>query len=278
MTTKNNRHHDREHEQASFYSTYVEPQHNTAFVNQDFRFGCPSVARIAYPQPAMQRIFCVPIAFKPARERQTQRDAIFLLDRRRSLVIIGLHLGVAHGWAGFLYATLCWRRAADVPLPPQVEARLEQLAALAEPYGRGLRWAWQMPRETPEASYMPGWCNGSSGYVFLWSLAHSLLADERYLDLARGAAWDACDAPDRAGSLCCGLVGRSYALLNLYKHTGEVEWLTRARDLGERAARGGPIDPRFSHSLYKGDVGLAILAADLAQPDYAAQPFFEPES
>jgi hypothetical protein len=29
------------------------------------------------------------------------------------------------------------------------------------------------------------------------------------------------------------------------------------------------------HSLYKGDVGVAVLIADLERPEFAAMPFFE---
>ena len=77
-------------------------------------------------------------------------------------------------------------------------------------------------------------------------------------------------------TLCCGLAGRAYALLNLYRHTKETVWLDRARDLAARAARVGNIPKEYSHSLYKGEFGLAVLAADLDQPNEATMPFFEP--
>src|SRR5215472_19050978 len=41
------------------------------------------------------------------------------------------YLGVAHGWAGFLLATLRWCAAAGVPRPAAVEDRLTQLAGQA---------------------------------------------------------------------------------------------------------------------------------------------------
>jgi hypothetical protein len=34
--------------------------------------------------------------------------------------------------------------------------------------------------------------------------------------------------------------------------------------------------PEFARSLYKGEFGLAVLAADLEVPDEAVMPFFEP--
>jgi eukaryotic-like serine/threonine-protein kinase len=123
---------------------------------------------------------------------------------------------------------------------------------------------------------MPGWCNGSAGHVFLWSLANQLLGSARYLDLAVGASWNCWDSPDPAGTLCCGLVGRSYALLNLYRHSGETVWLERARDLAVRASNEGRMPPEYPHSLYKGHFGLAVLGVALERPDEARMPFFEP--
>jgi len=186
------------------------------------------------------------------------------------------NLAVAHGWAGMLYAALQWCRTTGTEPPAGVERRLVELAALAEPAGRGVRWPW-LTGGGKRVGYMPGWCNGSAGFVFLWTLAWRTFGSERFLDLATGAAWDAWEAPDRVGSLCCGLVGRAYALLNLHRHTGERVWLARARDLAVRAAREESFSERFPHSLYKGDLGLAVLAADLERPEEAAMPFFEEE-
>ncbi len=183
----------------------------------------------------------------------------------------GLNLGIAHGWAGVLHATLRWSRSAAAAPPDQTVARLAELADLARPCGRGLRWRWN------DAGFMPGWCNGSAGFVFLWTLAHRMLGEERFRSLAEGAAWNAWEAPDGVASLCCGFAGRAYALLNLYRHGGGAEWLERARELAERAAVAVERSPEPPHSLYKGSLGVAVLAADLARPEAAAMPFFEEE-
>lgn len=182
------------------------------------------------------------------------------------------NLGMAHGWAGFLYATLQWCEHTGRGLPAGVRTRLDQLAALAEPAGRGLVWPWTRVRGT-DASYMPGWCNGSAGYVHLWTLAARVLGAPAFSALAEGAAWDAWDAQDTSGTLCCGLAGRAYALLALHRHTGDAAWLERARLLGERAPQ-GRFEDDYPHSLYKGRMVLPALAADLDDPAHAAQPFF----
>lgn len=185
------------------------------------------------------------------------------------------YLGIAHGWAGFMYATLTWCAVANAPLPEGMERRLDELAGLALPSGRGLEWAWVLnqPGDPPT---MAGWCNGSCGYVFLWTLASASLGKRRYLDAAIGAGWNTWESPDPAASLCCGLAGRAYALLNLYRHTGEPVWLARARLLCARAEREGQTHREYPHSLWKGELGVAVLAADLEEPDWARMPFFEP--
>jgi serine/threonine-protein kinase len=187
------------------------------------------------------------------------------------------NLGMAHGWAGFLYATFEGCRALGVEPPPAAERCLSELAALAEPTGRGLGWPWSLGRGSGPRTTMPGWCNGSAGHVHLWCAAHRRLGDPLYLELAEGAAWDAWEAPERAPTLCCGLVGRAYALLRFYQATGEEAWRRRAAELARRAAVSEGFLEGYPHSLYKGELALAVLAADLERPDAAAQPFFAPE-
>jgi eukaryotic-like serine/threonine-protein kinase len=190
-------------------------------------------------------------------------------------------LGMAHGWAGILYATLRWCRSSGRVFPASLERRLDELAALAEPTGRGVEWPWPV-RDADGAMqmhYMPGWCQGSAGYVVLWSQAHRALGRAEYGALVERAAWNAWESDATVPSLCCGLVGRAYALLTCYRHTGDPRWLARARVLADRAARNtaAGIDRPYAMSLFKGDVGLAVLAADLAAPEAACLPLFEEE-
>lgn len=194
--------------------------------------------------------------------------------------------GIAHGWAGMMYATFCWCRASGAGLPPNISERLNQLASLARHSGRQARWSWNItsePRDVPGA-FMAGWCNGTAGQVYLWLAAHSALKDDRYLVLAEKAAWHAAETDTQIGSLCCGFSGQAYALLALYRHSGERAWLHRAQALAEKAAiayrdmppgRDSDALALRPDSLYKGEVGVAVLAADLEAPDSAALPAFE---
>jgi eukaryotic-like serine/threonine-protein kinase len=186
------------------------------------------------------------------------------------------NLGMAHGWAGYLYASLRWCRAAGSPLPESLAGRLAELAGRARPWGRGLRWRWYA-ESGADVGTMAGWCNGSAGFVFLWTLAESMLGDLRYRRLAEGAAWNAWEAPVAHGTLCCGVAGGAYALLNLHRHGGGEEWLIRARELADRAGLAIERTAEAPDSLYKGAVGVAVLAADLARPADAVFPLFEEE-
>jgi len=189
-----------------------------------------------------------------------------------------MYLGAAHGWAGMLLATLRWCRSAKMARPPGLEERLSQLGALAQPVGLAVRWPWTNAHtRSGSTSFMPGWCNGSAGHVYLWTTAHAMLGDERWLALAEQAAWDVYATPNRVAHLCCGLAGQAWSLVELYRHTGEPRWLTAAMEMGTRAAT-AVVTPQpgtlIPGSLHKGDVGVAALGADLAAPEAAAMPLF----
>jgi serine/threonine-protein kinase len=197
--------------------------------------------------------------------------------------------GAAHGWAGILYATLCWCRSSRAALPIQIEERLNQLASLAEQSGHRARWRWSTHRRHNReiGDYMPGWCNGSAGFVYLWTLAERTLKRAEYGALAEKAGFDTWESEGQIGNLCCGYAGQAYALLNLYRHTGDKAWLHRSQALTQRAARSTMEMPNVGahqelisrpESLYKGEMGIAVLAAELEKPEFAAMPFFDSAS
>jgi serine/threonine protein kinase len=158
-------------------------------------------------------------------------------------------LGIAHGWGGLLFALLRWCQAAGEAAEPY-RGKLEELAALREPDGTGIRWPMHN-RSIDRPTYMSGWCNGPAGHALLWALAHDL----------------------PLGNLCCGLAGVGYACAAAHRVTGDAVWLSRARNAGRRACEDR--SPEFHRdSLYKGAVGAVLLLEQL-DCGSAAAPFVE---
>ena len=176
-------------------------------------------------------------------------------------------LGAAHGWGGIAHALLRWSEATATPPAPEVEALLVALgqARLAD----GL---W--PRRTDAPEVWAGWCHGSAGWAQLWTLAWDVLGDPDALVLAEVAGADAVAIEDAGPGLCCGEGGAAYAALALFRATGDRAWLDHARRLGAHAA-GAATGPSFpEHSLWQGDVGVALLIAELEDPSSATMPLY----
>jgi len=188
-----------------------------------------------------------------------------------------LNLGIAHGWAGALFALLRWREVNSRGGPdPEIEAYLSSIALQAETLGEGLRWQWKNPHSGP-GKFMAGWCNGSAGMVHLWTLAERMLEREEFGQIARRAALNAYEEPAEIGDLCCGAAGRAYAMLDMFRHTGDGDWLERANTLAGRAVELSCHGTLLRNSLYKGEVGIALLFADLERPRLACMPLFDRE-
>jgi hypothetical protein len=181
------------------------------------------------------------------------------------------YLGVAHGWAGLVFALLRWTRATQRNAQPLLAAKLDELAELAIPCEVGLCWT----THNNSSALMPGWCNGTAGYTMLFALAHEVLRMPKHADLAERAAASSWNIETSHGSLCCGNGGNGYAFLAAYRVTSARVWLERAR-VAARRASGHASKPPFRDSLYNGALGVALLASELDRPATAAMPLFEP--
>jgi hypothetical protein len=187
-------------------------------------------------------------------------------------------LGIAHGWAGIVYAILRWREASGHSTGDQLAIRLDELAGSAQRAEDGLRWPRvRQDRAARASDFVPSWCNGSAGFVHLWLTAERVLGDVGYRELAIGAARDTLGPAESGIDLCCGLAGRGYALLALHRASGDEHWLKEARRLTLRALRPQRTDSPLALSLYKGALGPALLAAELPKPATASMPLFEAE-
>lgn len=184
--------------------------------------------------------------------------------------------GIAHGWGGLAYASLMWSCARGLPPPPETRHVLEMLAGLAEPLERGARWPVRRDAGPAETQFWPGWCHGNAGYAFLWTLAESAYGDGTYDAPAEHAAHLAYGLSG-VSSLCCGTAGQAYSLLARYRATGDERWRFRATQLARQSAERDELaaDATSPLSLYKGHVGLALLAAELDEPGRATMPMFE---
>ncbi len=248
-----------------------EPRAELVFGLAGLLVGCGVLLDALAPTPGGEEAMLLPVGHDVSRK---------LLDQLRRMPDLeadapdSITLGVAHGHSGVLYSLLQWAQVTKTAVPDEVTRRLEQLTRLAQPEGRGLAWPVATRRRSPDGMRAT-WCNGAAGHLHLWLLAHQLLGDPEYLHLAEGAAWTVHESPGTGGDLCCGAAGRAYGLLRFFRHTGDQVWLDRAHALAEQAARVIAKRHLRANSLYRGEVGVCLLIADLENPRGARMPLFE---
>jgi serine/threonine-protein kinase len=126
----------------------------------------------------------------------------------------------------------------------------------------------------PHDPHMAGWCHGPAGYAHLWASAARELADEAYAERALQAAEASSATREGIATLCCGLAGQAYATLVAHEVSGDDRWVARARDLAARAVRQVGTRWCLPNSLWKGDLGVALLISDLDRPRTACMPLF----
>ncbi|GLX38449.1 serine/threonine protein kinase [Streptomyces roseochromogenus] len=150
------------------------------------------------------------------------------------------YLGFAHGTSGigcFLLAAAAVtdrREHLDLAL-----AAGEELVATALTVGETAQW----PAQAGDVPTAPYWCHGSAGIgsflVRLWQTT----GDDRFGELARGAARAVVERASRAPlTQCHGLAGNGDFLLDMATATGDPAYRTSAEDLArlvvaERAHR-----------------------------------------
>ena len=185
------------------------------------------------------------------------------------------YLGIAHGWAGILYGILRWTSVTKAILDGIIKSRLDELLFIAErPASHEASWT----RSLSDKAIWTGWCHGSAGYTYLWTLAHRVFKDSTYLELAQSAARYTLNNIERNSiNLCCGTSGQVYALLHLYKYSHNPFWLKEALHLANITFNAIGTHVLVPHSLLKGDLGLALLGIELTKPFQACMPLFESE-
>jgi hypothetical protein len=125
------------------------------------------------------------------------------------------------------------------------------LANWPHPEGRGL--------ESDGGQIRLQWCRGAPGMV----IATAPYLDEELLLAGAELTWRA--GPHQMGkgpAICHGTAGNGYAFLKTAARTGDEHWLERGRRFAVHALEQVDRRGHGRYSLFTGDVGVALYAAD----------------
>ncbi|XP_023939957.2 lanC-like protein 3 homolog [Bicyclus anynana] len=123
------------------------------------------------------------------------------------------------------------------------------------------------------------WCHGAPGTVYLMAKAYLVFKEQKYLNAcvkAEEVVWSK-GLLRKGPGICHGVAGNGYVFLLLFRLTGDVNFLHKAKlfaafmssDEFLRDAR----LPDNPESLYEGTAGTVCFLADVLVPDNAAFPF-----
>jgi hypothetical protein len=120
-------------------------------------------------------------------------------------------------------------------------------------------WPGHEGSEPVEEDIRVQWCHGAPGII---ASASSYLGEELLLAGAE-LTWQAGPhGAEKGPGLCHGTAGNGYAFLKAFERTGDELWLERARRFAVHAL--GQVERRGHgrYSLWTGDLGVALFAAD----------------
>ena len=183
------------------------------------------------------------------------------------------YLGAAHGLVGNVHVLL--RGGALLPAGRREEAErrvIQTLSRAAVVEDGRANWPSQVGGSLiANDRIRVQWCHGAVGVLTaLWATAPD---DDDWSELLLGAGRLVSEAGpirDSAG-LCHGTAGNAYALLSLWRRTGDEMWLERARAFAAHAAE--QVEERATrlghghHSLFTGDEGVALCLASCVTGD-----------
>jgi len=174
------------------------------------------------------------------------------------------YVGAGHGFAGNVYPFL--RAAALLPADQVAlvaERALATLQATAQHADGGANWFAGINPQRP-ADWLPPVqdCHGAPGIVCRLAAAPRTPEWDTLLLQAGELTWRAGPL-SKGASLCHGTAGSGFAMLKLWRRSGEPVWLERARSLALHGC--GQVERhrvdhgQGRHSLWTGDLGLACL-------------------
>ncbi|KAK9268763.1 hypothetical protein L1049_000525 [Liquidambar formosana] len=184
--------------------------------------------------------------------------------------------GAAHGLAGIMHVLM------DMELKPDevedVKGTLRYMIKNCFPSGN------YPSSEGSESDRLVHWCHGAPGVALTLVKASEVFGCKEFLQ----AAVDAGEVVWNRGLLkrvgvCHGISGNTYVFLSLYRLTGNVEFLYRAKAfacflldraqnlISEGKMHGGD----RPYSLFEGIGGMAYLFLDMIEPSEARFPAYE---
>ncbi|KAL6283686.1 hypothetical protein ACE6H2_014615 [Prunus campanulata] len=184
--------------------------------------------------------------------------------------------GAAHGLAGIMHVLMSMQLKPDEV--EDVKGTLHYMIKNRFPSGN-------FPSsEGSESDRLVHWCHGAPGVALTLVRAAEVFGDKEFLQ----AAIDAGEVVWNRGLLkrvgiCHGISGNTYVFLSLYRLTGKVEYLYRAKAfacfLHDRAlnliSEGTMHGGDRPYSLFEGVGGMAHLLLDMTEPSEARFPAYE---
>ena len=113
--------------------------------------------------------------------------------------------------------------------------------------------------ETADGEMRLQWCKGAPGVA----IGAAPYLDEDLLLAGAELTWHAGPhGMDKGPGICHGTAGNGYAFLKTFERTGDEVWLDRARRFAVHALEQVEHRGRSRYSLFTGDLGVALYAAD----------------
>ncbi|KAI3473831.1 hypothetical protein Pfo_027988 [Paulownia fortunei] len=185
--------------------------------------------------------------------------------------------GAAHGLAGIMHVLMELELTSDEL--EDVKGTLTYMIRNRFPSGN-----YPASEEDKRRDVLVHWCHGAPGIALTLIKAAEVFGDKEFLE----AAMDAAEVVWNRGLLkrvgiCHGISGNAYVFLSLYRLTGIVEYLYRAKAFAcfllDRAhvlmSTGDMHGGDNPYSLFEGIGGMAHLFLDMVQPKNARFPAYE---
>ncbi|PIN00501.1 hypothetical protein CDL12_26994 [Handroanthus impetiginosus] len=185
--------------------------------------------------------------------------------------------GAAHGLAGIVHVLMEFELTPDEL--EDVKGTLRYMIRNRFPSGN-----YPASEDDKGRDVLVHWCHGAPGIALTLVKAAEVFGDKEFLK----AAMDAAEVVWNRGLLkrvgiCHGISGNAYVFLSLYRLTGIVEYLYRAKAFAcfllDRApmlmARGEMHGGDNVFSLFEGMAGMAHLFLDMVQPVNARFPAYD---